>query len=34
MRCAWGNELIPWSEQRGNIWHGTFPRTNTLADGA
>ncbi len=32
-RYAWGNELTPDGEHRCNIWQGTFPAANTLADG-
>lgn len=33
MRYAWGNELTPNGEHRCNIWQGTFPQENTIADG-
>lgn len=29
----WGDELNPGGEHRCNIWQGSFPDTNTLADG-
>ena len=29
----WGAELEPRGEHRMNVWQGTFPRRNTLADG-
>jgi formylglycine-generating enzyme required for sulfatase activity len=29
----WGPELEPGGEHRMNVWQGTFPRHNTLADG-
>jgi formylglycine-generating enzyme required for sulfatase activity len=29
----WGDELEPQGEHRMNVWQGTFPRHNTLADG-
>jgi sulfatase modifying factor 1 len=29
----WGAELEPGGEHRMNVWQGTFPRRNTLADG-
>jgi formylglycine-generating enzyme len=29
----WGSELEPGGEHRMNVWQGTFPRHNTLADG-
>jgi len=32
-RYAWGDELCPGGEHRCNIWQGTFPTHNTLADG-
>ncbi|MCO4252077.1 formylglycine-generating enzyme family protein [Pseudarthrobacter raffinosi] len=33
MRYAWGNDLTPSDEHRCNIWQGSFPKTNTRADG-
>lgn len=30
---AWGDDLTPDGEHRCNIWQGTFPTHNTLADG-
>ncbi|MCC6628917.1 MAG: formylglycine-generating enzyme family protein [Chloroflexi bacterium] len=30
---AWGDDLTPDGEHRCNIWQGTFPSHNTLADG-
>jgi formylglycine-generating enzyme required for sulfatase activity len=32
-RYPWGDDLMPGGEHRCNIWHGEFPRTNTMADG-
>jgi formylglycine-generating enzyme required for sulfatase activity len=32
-RFAWGDELTPGGEHRCNIWQGSFPGSNTLADG-
>ncbi len=32
-RFAWGDELEPAGEIMCNIWHGSFPTHNTLADG-
>jgi sulfatase modifying factor 1 len=32
-RFPWGDELEPGGEHRMNIWQGTFPSRNTLADG-
>jgi sulfatase modifying factor 1 len=32
-RFPWGDELAPGGEFRANIWNGTFPSHNTLADG-
>ncbi len=32
-RYAWGDELCPGGEHCCNIWQGTFPTHNTLADG-
>jgi formylglycine-generating enzyme required for sulfatase activity len=32
-RFPWGDELEPGGEHRMNVWQGTFPRENTLADG-
>jgi formylglycine-generating enzyme len=32
-RFPWGDELTPGGEHRCNIWQGTFPTHNTLADG-
>ena len=29
----WGSELEPGGEQRMNVWQGSFPRENTVADG-
>ena len=29
----WGDELEPGGEHRMNVWQGTFPTENTLADG-
>ena len=33
MPFPWGDELEPGGEQRMNVWQGTFPSENTLADG-
>jgi sulfatase modifying factor 1 len=33
MRFPWGNTLRPEREHRMNVWQGTFPTHNTLADG-
>jgi len=33
MRFPWGNMLRPGGEHRMNVWQGTFPARNTLADG-
>lgn len=33
MRYPWGNELTPDGQHRCNIWQGTFPASNTRADG-
>jgi formylglycine-generating enzyme required for sulfatase activity len=33
MPFPWGDELEPGGEQRMNVWQGTFPYENTLADG-
>ena len=33
MRFPWGNLLRPGGEHRMNVWQGTFPSRNTLADG-
>jgi formylglycine-generating enzyme required for sulfatase activity len=33
MPFPWGDELEPGGEQRMNVWQGTFPNENTLADG-
>ena len=32
-RFPWGEELEPGGEHRMNVWQGTFPSENTLADG-
>jgi formylglycine-generating enzyme len=32
-RLPWGDELEPAGEHRMNVWQGTFPSENTLADG-
>ena len=32
-RYPWGDKLTPKGEHRCNIWQGTFPETNTSADG-
>jgi len=32
-RFPWGDELEPGGEHRMNVWQGTFPKHNTLADG-
>jgi len=32
-RYPWGDELVPDGEHRCNIWQGSFPDTNTAADG-
>jgi formylglycine-generating enzyme len=32
-RLPWGDELEPGGEHRMNVWEGTFPSHNTLADG-
>jgi sulfatase modifying factor 1 len=32
-RFPWGDELTPGGEHRCNIWQGSFPSHNTLADG-
>ena len=32
-RFPWGDELEPGGEHRMNVWQGTFPSENTLADG-
>jgi formylglycine-generating enzyme required for sulfatase activity len=32
-RFPWGDELEPEGEHRMNVWQGTFPSQNTLADG-
>jgi sulfatase modifying factor 1 len=32
-RFPWGDDLTPGGEHRCNIWQGTFPTQNTLADG-
>jgi formylglycine-generating enzyme required for sulfatase activity len=32
-RLPWGDELEPGGEHRMNVWQGTFPSHNTLADG-
>ncbi|MDE2869870.1 MAG: formylglycine-generating enzyme family protein [Chloroflexota bacterium] len=32
-RYPWGDKLTPRGEHRCNIWQGTFPESNTLADG-
>jgi formylglycine-generating enzyme required for sulfatase activity len=33
MPYPWGDELEPGGEHRMNVWQGTFPSENTLADG-
>ncbi|QKG22321.1 formylglycine-generating enzyme family protein [Actinomadura verrucosospora] len=33
LRYPWGDELTPGGEHRANLWNGTFPSRNTLADG-
>jgi formylglycine-generating enzyme required for sulfatase activity len=33
MPFPWGGELEPGGEHRMNVWQGTFPSANTLADG-
>jgi formylglycine-generating enzyme required for sulfatase activity len=32
-RFPWGEELTPRGQHRCNVWQGTFPTRNTLADG-
>jgi sulfatase modifying factor 1 len=32
-RFPWGDELEPGGEHRCNVWQGTFPTENTMADG-
>jgi formylglycine-generating enzyme len=32
-RFPWGDELEPGGEHRMNVWQGTFPSENTMADG-
>jgi formylglycine-generating enzyme required for sulfatase activity len=33
MSFPWGDEFVPDGEHRMNVWQGTFPSENTLADG-